>query len=69
LVSKFYRRFSWYKSGRMGLVGSLSVVVWSVIQVELANFGLVWVYLAVLIGVSAAILIYIRSGRQLWPKH
>lgn len=67
LAAKFYRRFSWYKSGRMGLVGCLACVVWSVIQVELANLGLVWVYLAVLIGVSAAITIYIRSGRQLWP--
>lgn len=67
LVSKFYRRFSWYKSGRMGLVGSLAVAIWSVIQIEVAKFNLVWVYLAVLIGVSAAITIYIRSGRQLWP--
>ncbi len=69
LVARFYRRFSWYTSGRMGLVGSLACVVWAVVQVEVAKFSRVWVYLAVLIGVAAVISIYIRSGRKIWlPK-
>lgn len=69
LVARFYRRFTWYTSGRMGLVGSVACVAWALVQLELAMFSLLWVYLAVLVIVAAATNIYIRSGHKLWlPK-
>lgn len=69
LVARFYRRFAWYKSGRLGFVGSIACLAWGIVQAQLAKSSPVWLYLAVFIGIAALTNIYLRSGLKLWqPK-
>lgn len=63
-----YRRFSWYKSGRFGFTASFALLAWMSIQIEVAKQALLWVYLGLAISVVSAVIIYVRSGRNLWPQ-
>lgn len=65
-VAKYYRRFGWYKSGRMGLVGAVACVAWAGVQIEVANGGVFWIYLGLVIALTVAGIIYTRSGQNIW---
>lgn len=68
LVWNYYRSWRWYKSGKMGLVGLASLVVWSVVSVIGATkIASVPVYSAVLVTFASLVAICLRSG--LWQKN
>lgn len=73
VLTKFYRQFGWYKSGRLGFVGIVSLGWWGVIQLMVANISLWAVYSLVWIVIVTGVALYLRSGRRisqdlkLWP--
>lgn len=56
LVAKYYRRWSWYKSGKLGLVGLAGLGWWMGLGLVIANWPASGIYWAGLLGVSAVIL-------------
>lgn len=81
LTQGYYRSFKWYRSGRVGLVGLVSVVWWGLIEIGVETFTprtIYWVgltvaqWLAVAVIVAATAAVYIRSGQtvatNIWRK-
>ena len=52
-----YRRFAWYKSGKVGMAGVVSLGWWAGAQVENA-------YLLAWIVIACAVVVYLRGGRK-----
>lgn len=74
LVRRWYRRWRWYTSGRMGVTGTIAIAWWGVINLVIANFAAWAVYSLGCTVVLAVVVIYLRSGRQInrdiafiWP--
>ena len=65
IVGRLYRRWQWYKSGRMGVVGIGSLAWWAVVNLVIANFHQWAVYSLAWVIAMAVVAIYLRSGRQL----
>lgn len=75
LVRRWYRRWRWYTSGRMGVAGTIAIAWWGVINLVVANFAAWAVYSLGCTVVLAVVIIYLRSGRQInrdiafiWPN-
>ena len=76
-LKKYYRRFKWYKSGRVGLVG-LGAILWlGVVEVTVAKRaenGLYWgglevsQWIGIWVIIFCLITVYLRAGYRLWPK-
>lgn len=73
ILGKYYRRFRWYKSGKVGFVGVISIMAWMLAWIGIANWhvsgvywgGLVlesWVSLWVII--ACIVTLYVRGGRR-----
>ena len=56
LAAKYYRRWSWYKSGKLGLVGLMGLGWWMVSGLVIANWQTSAIYLAGLLVVLILIL-------------
>lgn len=72
-IRRYYRRFSWYKSGKLGFVGLSSILVWLVSWMLIAKWQTSNVYLgglrleiwiAIWAIVGSLIAIYLRGGRK-----
>ncbi len=83
-ISKRYRKFGWYKSGKPGFVGIVSIMLWSLFEIVVATLVRGGIYLwglsvqqwecVVLLSVGAMML-YLRAGldvsytfKSLWRK-
>lgn len=73
LVKRFYRRFAWYKSGKVGFVGITSVIGWLVAWILIANWQTSNVYwgglrleqwIAIWAIIALATVLYLRGGRK-----
>ena len=56
LAAKYYRRWSWYKSGKLGLVGLVGLGWWMGLGLVIANWPASGIYWAGLLAVLAVIL-------------
>ncbi|KKT77145.1 MAG: hypothetical protein UW73_C0027G0017 [Microgenomates group bacterium GW2011_GWB1_44_8] len=65
VIAKTYRKWRWYKSGKMGLVALIGGIWWMGVWMLLAQRQLIQVYLAGLSIIAICVVIYLRSG---WPK-
>lgn len=74
VCKKYYRGWTWYKSGKPGFVGLVGLMLWSISRIGIAFGGTRAVYLWGLsvdqwIGVwtltTASIVLYLRSGHKL----
>lgn len=75
LVRRWYRRWRWYTSGRVGVAGTVALTWWGIINLVIANFNSWAVYSLGWMVVLALVVIYLRSGRQIsqdlasiWPN-
>lgn len=81
LLGRTYRRFKWYKSGKMGFIFLLSLIVLAGFEIVVETISprtIYWVgltvsqWIAVCTIVAATIAIYVRSGQtvaeQIWRK-
>lgn len=78
ITSKTYRKWRWYKSGRPGAVGMVSIVGWGIVQVAVAFIQpdkLYWgeltanQWIGSWILTAAVVGLYLRSGKKLWIKN
>lgn len=74
-VRRYYRKWTWYESGKPGLTGLVTVWWWVVAELVVAKDWGVWVYFAAWLTVGAVVIVYLRSGRKvsqdlkrIWPK-
>jgi len=80
-VGRIYRRFKWYKSGKLGFVFLTSLVMWAVVEIGVETVGprtIYWAgltvsqWLAVVTIVIVTTIGYLRSGQTLaesiWRK-
>lgn len=77
ILSKTYRNFSWYESGKMGFTGLSSVALWGVFKTVVAFVVIQKVYwlglsidqwFGVWLAIGGGISLYLRSGRKIWQK-
>lgn len=78
LIKKHYRKFSWYKSGKPGLVGLAGLAGWGLTRIIIAFWDKGGVYLwlltldqwiGVLLFTTSTVIIYLLSGQKLiWRK-
>ena len=78
LIKKHYRKFSWYKSGKPGLVGLVGLAGWGLARIIIAFWDKGGVYLwlltldqwiGVLLLVTNTVIIYLLSGQKIiWRK-
>jgi len=78
IVRSNYRRFRWYPSGRMGIVGLICLVCWSLYEISVAMVGNHKVYwggltagqiVAAWVLAYVIVAIYLRGGgKLLWTK-
>ncbi len=77
LLKRHYRKFSWYKSGKPGLVGLAGLAGWGLTRIIITFWDKTGVYLwlltldqwiGVLLFTTSIVIIYLRSGQKLvWP--
>lgn len=68
LISRSYRSWGWYRSGKVGIVGLISLLVWSgANSMGVVKLNSIPVYSAVLVAVASLVTIYVRSGS--WQKN
>lgn len=65
LTKRFYRGWSWYKSGKQGLVGTLAILGWSLPVAMILPGGVYWAGWFLTISI---IVIYLRSGHKIWQR-
>lgn len=78
LIKKHYRKFSWYKSGKPGLVGLVGLAGWGLTRIIIAFWDKGGVYLwlltldqwiGVLLLMTNTVIIYLLSGQKItWRK-
>lgn len=64
LLKRYYRRFSWYKSGKPGFVGLFAVTIFGLSQIVFAFFTRANVYSAILGGwmiVASQVILWLRK--------
>lgn len=78
VLKRHYRKFSWYKSGKPGLIGLAGLAGWGFTRIIIAFWDKTGVYLAfltldqwvsVVLFTSCVIVIYLQSGQKItWRK-
>ncbi len=78
VLKRHYRKFSWYKSGKPGLIGLAGLAGWGFARIIIAFWDNTGVYLAfltldqwvsVVLFTSCVIIIYLQSGQKItWRK-
>lgn len=74
VLRKNYRKFHWYKNGKVGFVGLVSIMWWLVAWIAIANWHVSNVYwgglsleawISIWAIIAAVITLYIRGGRRI----
>lgn len=65
IVRRWYRRWRWYRSGKVGVEGMAALAWWGVINLVIAKFSIGAVYSLAWMVTAALVVVYLRSGRSL----